>query len=290
MQPPPIHGVIAAMLTPRVPGAEPDLTALEKNIEFVLERDAAGVCIGGATGEYAGASFEDRRQLLARARAVAGDRGVLICAAGAASLQESLAIAADAEQHGADAVLLPPPHFFPYEPEDVEAFYREAAGCIRLPIVIYNLPAFTTGLAPELVVKLVEEEPNIIGVKDSSGSLTTLAALTGNSRARRIVGNDAVLEAALAAGCCDAVISGVAGVLPELVVAVFRGAEGGPLDEFVRRIDAFPTPWGLKLAAEIRGLFPAFFPLPLSEKRRAQMCAFRDWFPGWWDGTCLGVK
>lgn len=290
MEAPPIQGVIAAMLTPRLPDGEPDLAALERNVEFVLARGVTGVCVGGATGEYPALSAAQRRRLLERARGVAAGRALLIAGAGAASFQESVALAADAAECGAAVILLPPPHFFPYAPDDVEAFYREAARAIRLSILIYHLPAFTTGVAPQPALRLVEDVPNIVGVKDSSGSLETLAALTERlpGRAWRVAGNDAVLETALDAGYCDAVISGVAGVLPELVTEVFSGERARAavrLAEFIHQIDAFPTPWGLKLAAESRGLFPASFSLPLSERRREQARAFEEWFAAWWRRT-----
>lgn len=290
MRNPSLGGVLAALLTPRSPDGRVDLGALERNIEFVLERGVAGITVGGATGEYPSLTLEERRQIAARARHVLGGRSRLICGAGAASLAETLAVAAHAAEVGADAVLLPPPHFFPYTAEDLEAFYRTAAGEIGLPVLIYNIPAFTTGVLPALALRLVADCPGIAGVKDSSGSLETLAALTRRfpNGPARIVGNDAALEAALAAGCCDAVISGVAGVLPELVVAVWTNrspAAGRRLAEFIGRIDALPVPWGLKLAAELRSLFEASFPLPVSATRARQIAEFRAWFPGWWAQT-----
>ncbi len=280
------------MLTPRLPGGEPDPAAFQRNLEFALAGGVAGICVGGATGEYPALSADQRRGLLERARSLTPAHVLLIAGAGAATLAESVALAAHAAACGAGAVLLPPPHFFPYAPDDVEAFYREAARAIRLPILIYHLPAFTTGVPAEVALRLVDEVPNIVGLKDSSGALDTLAALTERlpGRAWRVVGNDAVLESALAAGCCDAVISGVAGVLPELVVEVFctgRARAAARLAEFIHRIDAFPTPWGLKLAAESRGLFPARFAVPLSERRRAQARAFEEWFADWWRRTAL---
>lgn len=290
MEPPPIHGVVAAMLTPRMPDGEPDLAAFERNLEFALARGVAGLCVGGATGEYPALSADVRRRLLERARGLAAGRALVVAGAGAATLRDSVGLAEHAAGCGADAVLLPPPHFFPYTQDDVEAFYREAARAIRLPILIYHLPAFTTGVSLDLALRLIEQVPNIAGVKDSSGTLDTLAALTDKlpGHAWRVVGHDGVLEAALSAGYCDAVISGVAGVLPELVLEVFSGERSrtaARLAEFIQQIDAFPTPWGLKLAAESRGLFPATFALPFSERRRSQARAFMEWFAEWWSRT-----
>jgi 4-hydroxy-tetrahydrodipicolinate synthase len=109
------------------------------------------------------------------------------------------------------------------------------------------------------------------------------------SGACRIVGDDSVLVPALDAGVCDAVVSGVAGVLPELTTLLFeqRNSAAYPqaaqlLSELIRHLSAFPVPWGLKLIAEFRGITPAWFSQPLSAARTAQADELRAWFPGWW--------
>ena len=162
-------------------------------------------------------------------------------------------------EHGARALLLPMPHFFPYSQDDLYAFCAAAAGRLDAPMLLYNLPRFTTPLELETVRCLIDAVPNIIGIKDSSGSLAILGGL--NSGACRIVGDDSVLVAALDAGLCDGVVSGVAGVLPELTTFLFdrRDSPAYPravelLTELIRHLSAFPVPWGLKLIAECRGI------------------------------------
>ena len=129
--------------------------------------------------------------------------------------------------------------------------------------------------------------PNIRGIKDSSGTLALLGGL--GAGACRIVGDDSVLVAALDAGVCDGVVSGVAGVLPELTTFLFdrRNSAAYPravelLNELIRHLAALPVPWGLKLIAECRGVTPAWFSQPLSAARTAQANQFRAWFPSWW--------
>jgi len=50
------------------------------------------------------------------------------------------------------------------------------------------------------------------------------------------------------------------------------------LGAFIEQLDCFPTPWGLKIAAEARGLANARFPFPLSDERVEQAQAFGQWF------------
>jgi 4-hydroxy-tetrahydrodipicolinate synthase len=161
------------------------------------------------------------------------------------------------------------------------------AAHLDAPILLYNLPSFTTKIELETVRSLIACTPNIIGIKDSSGSLAILGGL--DSGACRIVGDDRALVAALDAGLCDAVVSGVAGVLPELTTLLFhqRDAAAYPqavelLTDLIGRLSAFPVPWGLKLIAECRGITPAWFSQPLSAARTAQAKEFREWFPAWW--------
>ena len=101
-------------------------------------------------------------------------------------------------------------------------------------------------------------------------------------RARRVattllVGDDRLLHAGLQAGW-DGGISGVAGCCPELLVAT--GAQSSRrttptrrhgfkslLDELIARLSVFPTPWGIRIALEARGLPTGPLPLPLTAAR-----------------------
>jgi 4-hydroxy-tetrahydrodipicolinate synthase len=287
------HGPIAALLTPLTPSGSVDLDAFERLTHFVFEQRAAGVAVAGGTGEYAGLAVDDRRRMHERAVAAAAGRGAVIACPGAADFATSVALAQHALGCGCQAVLLPPPHFYSYSQDDLESFFREAARSIPGPVVLYNLPSFTTPIGLELALRLIESVPNIIGVKDSSGNLALLEALTRRAElgACRILGHDQVFADGLRRGCLDAVISGPAGVVPELSIALFESFEAGDLkrfdalaalfDELVERFGELPYPWMPLWIAEWRGLFPARFPLPLSAARREQGRALEAWFRQW---------
>jgi 4-hydroxy-tetrahydrodipicolinate synthase len=253
--------------------------------------------VNGATGEFAGASPAERREAVVRAREIAGDSALVVSGIGGTRWNEILTLGHEAEDAGADALLVPTPYFFSYAPGDLAEFYRRIVTELRTPVLIYNLPAFTGGLDSALAFQLIQEVTGIAGVKDSSGQLDLLESLTrGQSgRALRMVGNDNVLAEALARGLCDGTISGIAGVLPELMVALWTSAAGdnpslfrslsARLETLIEQLDKFPTPWGLKLIAELRGLGPASIGLPLSVERQRQAAEFAEWFPQWWDAA-----
>ena len=287
---PSFRGPIAALLTARKSDGSIDHAGVERNIELVLSHGVKGVVVCGGTGEYADMSNEQRRLLLQHVSAVNRDRGYIICSNGAMRLADSVALAEHALALGADAVLLPPPHFFRYNQPDLEDFYREAAKRIKGPVLIYNLP-FTSLIEPETTVKLINSVDNIVGVKDSSGSLATLEALEGREDVCRILGNDKVLAEALRRNLIDAVISGPAGVVPEIVVALFAAIEAKDdkrfeklavlFDDIIEKTDSFAYPWALKLIAAKREIFSAELPFALSKTRQKQAEALEDWFEDW---------
>jgi 4-hydroxy-tetrahydrodipicolinate synthase len=287
----PIQGLYAAVIIPRRAEGEVDEPGFRRILEFLRAQGIARVVVNGATGEYPMTTSGELARLLAICRDVLGREGEFLCGAGAASVDRARELARVAAQAGAGGILLPMPFFFPYAQDDLQAFCRAVAETAELPVLLYNLPRFTTPLELETVLSLLDAAPQIVGIKDSSGSLAILRALQG-SRACRIVGDDSVLVAALDEGVCDGVISGVAGVLPELTTFLFHQRQSphyrdaaALLTEFIARLSVFPVPWGLKLVAECRGLAPAHFPQPLSDRRVAQASDFRAWFARWWDDT-----
>ena len=284
----PIHGVLAALLTPRPADTTVDSASLEALVTALKQRGIAGFVVNGATGEYCLTTPAELRTMLRCVRKAGGDDVQLVCGVGGPGMAQVLELASVAAEYGADALLLPPPHFFPYQQDDLDVFYRAAAAAVEGPVIIYNIPQFTSPVNVGTARSLIHDVPKIIGIKDSSGSLEILRALTHtNAPACRIVGNDAALPQAVREGVCDAVISGVACVLPELVQAIFNhaGSAENPanllLGEFLRAIDEFPVPWGLRWAAEAAGLVPSWSSQPVSPRRAERAAHLKTWFKQW---------
>jgi 4-hydroxy-tetrahydrodipicolinate synthase len=258
----------------------------------IKQRRSAGdghLCITTAT---------QLRTLLKTAKEVAGDGAEFLCGVGAPDTVGSIMFARIAQDADVKGLLLPMPYFFPYQQGDLAQFSRSVAAATSLPVLIYNLPQFTSGLQKETVHTLITEVPNIIGIKDSGGSLEILGHLSEQGvDACRIVGDDSVLSAALRARVCDGVISGVACAVPELTLALYnRGEQDGSvefaqatqaLDELIAQLSGFPTPWGLKWIAQARGILQATFPLPNSPERVAQGRQFERWFQ---HGSATGLS
>ncbi len=267
-----------------------ELDRFAQHLEFLLDAGIRGIVLNGATGEYCLTSSVELGSMVERARRVTGPGVKLLAGIGGGSLVQTRQRLEAAEASGADGLLLPMPHFFPYEQQDLIAFSSEVSESASLPLLLYNLPRFTTALEPETTLALVRSCSKIEGIKDSSGDLDTARLLKQSApQANRVIGNDATLYAAMLEDLCDGVVSGVASVLPELMQALYAAvqqdplggdalAHKGSLDTFVQWLDRFPIPWGLKIVAAERGLGPADFPLPASPQRAGDAVKFVEWF------------
>ena len=287
-----VSGVFAAVSTPRKQDGRIDEKSLQTSLSFLLEHGIRGFAINGATGEYCVTTAEELKRILAVANQVFNGSAEFVVGIGSAGIQGCLDNGKLAIDSGATGVLLPMPHFFPYAQDDLTAFCEEVDKQLPIPILLYNLPQFTSGLDSTTVQELITNCPNIVGIKDSSGSLETLRDLTTNRiEACRIVGNDSAFADSLRQGVSDGVISGVAGVLPELILSLYGlrsetdsadfQEKDSLLTEFIRQINVLPTPWGLKIIGESRGIVPASFSQPLSVGRIEQIRVLNGWFQEW---------
>ena len=285
-----VLGTYAAVVTPRRHDHSIDEASLRSWLEFLIKAGVKGFAINGATGEFC-LTTEYEFQLLTEIVAdVVKNRVAVFAGIGGAGTTDVLRRGRIAMKSGVNAVLLPMPYFFPYAQDDLVAFSTKVAGELDLPVLLYNLPQFTSGLEPRTSLELIQRFENIVGIKDSSGSLETLRLLSEEApEACRIIGNDGALAGALRENLADAVISGVACVFPELISQIFAAGNADPhcpvwggmvtiLDSLIAQLDTMPTPWGIKIMAEARGIAGASFPLPLSERRKRLAQELSTWF------------
>jgi 4-hydroxy-tetrahydrodipicolinate synthase len=287
----PVTGVFAAVLTPRNANGDIDTKALEHSLQFLMSKGIEGFALNGATGEFCITTLQEFETILQVTADLTRGKASFIAGIGAASENAAIQLGKIASRSGAAALLLPMPYFFPYSQDDLSAFCRSVAAKLDTSILLYNLPQFSSGLLPQTTANLITECDNIVGIKDSSGSLDTVRLLTHNNISScRIIGNDGALPSALEERLCDGVVSGVACVLPELMQDLYkagrnRTSQAGEFDkltaqlhDFIVQLDVLPVPWGLKVIAEMRGIAQAHYALTLSGSRMQNIAAFQQWF------------
>jgi 4-hydroxy-tetrahydrodipicolinate synthase len=199
-----------------------------------------------------------------------------------------------ADASGAAGALVMPPYFFRYSQEYLPDFYRQLVieAEVSIPVLLYNIPQFTTGISFEVASTLLQEGV-VQGIKDSSGDwelFEKLLRLRKEVEFSLLAGND-VIAARARGAACDGVISGIASAIPELLVALDRSISSGAtevqtrlevrLRQFIEWADRFPAPIAVKEATAARGLKLGPHSLPCEGELGRQLDAFREWFTGW---------
>lgn len=286
-------GLFAAVATPIDDQGRIDAATLDRLLAFLLDAGVDGVCVGGATGEYPHFERAERQAVIEQAAAMLGRDRALLVGIGSSSIRRVVELGRAALDAGSQALLLPMPSFFRYDQSDLVAYALDVVRTLGAPCLLYDLPDFSNGLAPETTLALLEGEPLIGGIKDSSGRkerLTRFAAARAGRGWTLMVGDDRLLLAGLQAGWSGG-ISGVAGFCPELLVALSRSARHGEddraallharLDELIGQMSVFPTPWAVRIGLAARGIATGPLPLPLTAERSRQIAAFGEWLVPW---------
>ena len=179
----------------------------------------------GSTGSYA---------YLARI-AVENAGGVpVFLGIGALRTSHVQALADDAQEAGAAAVLLAPLTYQAHTEDDVFGLYESVTRNLSVPLIVYDNPGTTHFTFTEELYARVAELPNVASIKipgvpaDPDAALARVGAIRANIPAHVTIGvsGDALAATGLNAGC-DAWYSVIAGTLPAPALALTRAALGG---------------------------------------------------------------
>ena len=180
-----LHGIFPPITTPFYPDGKVYFRKLEQNVEQYSRAPVAGIVVQGSTGEAILLSDDERREVLKRARESAANEKVLIAGAGIESAIETLRLTEYAAELGYDVAMVRTPHYYKgqmAQPANMLAFYRFVCDRSPLPVIIYNFPQATGYDIPAEVVIELAEHPNLIGIKESSGSIDKVQQMVEGTR------------------------------------------------------------------------------------------------------------
>ena len=182
-----IEGVFAAVTTPFYPDERVYFRKLEANVARYSRSQLAGMVVLGSTGEAPALDDAETREVLRVAAEAASPEKVLIAGVNRESLQSVLELADTAAAHQYDAVLVRTPTYYSTQmtPEVVSNYFRAVADRSPLPVVLYNIPRCVPYQIPVEMVADLAQHPNIIAIKDSSGSLERMKGIVDATRSVR---------------------------------------------------------------------------------------------------------
>jgi len=197
-----LEGIFAPVTTPFYPDEHIYFRKIEANMARYSRSLLAGMVVLGSTGEAVALDDAETRDVLRASIEVTAAEKVLIAGVGRESVRATLELAEFAATLNYDAVLVRPPSYYggQISPAAILHYFRSIADRSPLPVVLYHIPKFIpTQMSPELIGELAQH-PNIIGIKDSSGSVDRIRDTVAATQkaARRTVEVTQVFEAATA--------------------------------------------------------------------------------------------
>jgi dihydrodipicolinate synthase/N-acetylneuraminate lyase len=250
-----LRGAIAAAVTPlRDAGEALAEEAFAPYVEFLARPGLDGLLALGTTGEGFLLPVEQRMRAAQLYVEAADGRLAVAVHCGAQSTWETVELAADAAETGADAVaVIAPPYFALDEQELLEHFAAAARACEPVPFYVYEFASRSGYAVPVAVIeRLRERAPNLAGMKvsDTPWNRFEPYLLEGLDV---FVGPEALIPQGLAAGATGAV-SALASAFPELVAAAVRDPASADLGPVRQAVPRFPFQSALKIVLARRGV------------------------------------
>lgn len=267
------EGTYTALVTPFRDG-EVDYPALAKLIERQVEAGVDGLVPCGSTGESATLSHDEHERVIDFTIEKADKRVKVIAGAGSNSTRETIRLTRFAADHGADGALLIAPYYNKPTQDGLFAHYAAVADASEIPQIVYNIPGRSAiNILPETLARLARI-PNIVGVKESSGSLeqiTRVVELCGPEFSV-ISGDDVLTLPIMAVGGCGS-ISVLSNLVPKRIAELVRSAGDGnfakarqvhfELASVMRALFLEGNPSGIKAALALTGACSDETRLPL---------------------------
>ncbi len=228
-----INGIIVAVVTPFTKGGEyVDFDKVAPLAAYIVKKGAAGLFPCGTTGEGHLCSTDERKTVLEETLQGAGKKAKVVAQTGAMDTATTIELTKHAQEVGAYAAAVVAPCFYGYDDAALEQYYATVAKAVPdFPVLLYNIPSCAkNALSPELIDKLAKGHKNIVGIKDSSGSMPLLTRLFGQAEDGFAVINGADEQGfqALVAGG-KAVVSGSSNAYIDLYVEIYKNVQKGNL-------------------------------------------------------------
>ena len=201
------RGSMVALVTPMTESGELDHVAFGRLLDWHQRQGTDGIIIAGTTGESATVSAAEVAELLQIAVQRLGGRMPVIAGTGSNSTADAVERTRSACELGVDAVLVVTPYYNRPPQEGLYRHFSVVADASSVPMILYNVPSRTAcDLLPETVERLAAH-PQIIGIKDATGSIERGAEILARC------GDDFLLYSGDDASCRELIGIGAQGVV-----------------------------------------------------------------------------
>ncbi len=250
-------GSLVAIATP-FKNDQIDEAALRNLVEYQIARGTDGIVPCGTSGESATLTHDEHCRVIDIVIDQTKKRVPVIAGSGSNSTHETVYLTEHAKKAGADGALIITPYYNKPTQEGLYQHFKYVAERVDIPIVMYNVPGRTAvNMLPDTVIRL-SKIPNIVSVKEASGSMDQAAAILGGAEKGfgLLAGEDSLIYPLLCIGS-DGVISASVNVCPAEVAEMY--------DAFVAGNTARAKELHYKLLPLFNALFLETNPIPVKK-------------------------
>ena len=209
-------GSFVALITPFRNGAV-DESAFQEHVAWQLGQGTHGLVPIGTTGECPALEDDEQERLIALCVEVAKGRAPVIPGTGFNSTAHTIHATKVAKKAGADAALVVCPYYNKPTQEGLYRHFMTLADRVDLPIVLYNIPGRTgITMTPQTVARL-NKHPNIVAIKEATGSLDMASEIMSLCDITVISGDDSLTVPLMSIGATGVITGATVRMVPTTV-------------------------------------------------------------------------
>jgi 4-hydroxy-tetrahydrodipicolinate synthase len=267
-------GVGVALVTPFDEEGNIDYAGYQRLIEYVIEGGVDYLVVQGTTGETPTTTAAEKKALLEFSIKHNSKKLPIMYGLGGNNTRAVLETIAQTDFAGVDAILSVCPYYNKPSQAGIIAHFTAIADASPVPVFLYNVPGRTVVNMKGDTIAELAKHPNIIGIKDASGSMEQTLEITWKvpSDFLLLSGDDNVVTPMISLGA-HGVISVIANAFPKEFVALTWHALEGRFKEAADLQRAFidfdtllyieSNPVGIKKCLELKGICSSEVRLPL---------------------------
>jgi len=224
-----LSGLVPPLITPLTRDHQIDLSGLNKLLSFLIAEGVNGVFILGSSGEGAALKNEKKAVMIEQTVKICKGRIKVLVGALDSSTEKSLEIGQIAEQNQADAIVITNPYYTAASQREMENHANDLCSSINRPVMFYSISSATHNILEiDTLEKLLSQNDNLIGIKDSSGDMFRFCQLLDLKREHPdflvFQGAENLADLALIKGA-DGLVSGLGNVIPGLLIEMYSAVK-----------------------------------------------------------------
>lgn len=233
-------GLIHCPITPFDDYNEIDLATFDKIVEFLLGRNPSALCVNLHLAESLNLSLDERKLLAKRCVEVADGKSPVIVNVGTSGTDHAIELAREAEKDGADCIMAIAPYYWKPPEDGIYEHFTAIMEATGLAFIGYNSPTIMdgVGISPDNLRRMVENYPQLIGIKDASHNWETFLELGRAARELKpdfgmFVGTEWMIPSLTLGGrSCMSVFGGIA---PNFIQSLYEAVRDGKLDSALEK-------------------------------------------------------